>query len=145
VIYDPQGDAGSSPTLPSPAQLAPFFECIAVSKTGDPVNGGWFLYASGRTTLHPFFADYPKMGIWPDGLYMTANMFNGNSFEEVRVWAFNRSDLEAGVVSPRAVVVDLGTSDFFSLLPSNMRTAVGAPPTGTREPARLRIEQSVRL
>ena len=26
---------------------------------------------------HPWFPDYPKMGIWPDGLYMTANMFDG--------------------------------------------------------------------
>ena len=24
--------------------VAPYYECIAVSKTGDPVNGGWYLY-----------------------------------------------------------------------------------------------------
>ena len=133
VIYDPLGDrwivadfafagTGTSP---------PYFECIAVSKTSDPVSGGWWMYAI-RTddAAHPWFADYPKMGIWPDGLYMTANMFQGNTFREVRVWAFNRSDLESGA-AVRNVVVDLGTTTRFSLLPSNMRTAVGAPPGGT--------------
>src|SRR6266542_5137250 len=69
------------------------------------------------------------MGIWPDGLYMTANMFSDFGFEEVRVWAFNRSDLEAGL-PVRKVVVDLGTPDFFTLLPSNMRAVTGAPPAG---------------
>ena len=134
VVYDPQADrwivadfaftgSGSTP---------PFFECIAVSKTGDPVSGGWWFYAIRTDDAgHPWFADYPKMGIWADGLYMTANMFS-NSFEEVRVWAFNRSDLEAGL-PVRNVVVDVGNVDanlHFSLLPSNMRTATGVPPAG---------------
>jgi hypothetical protein len=131
VLYDPQADrwfvadfaftgTGSSP---------PFYECIAVSQTSDPVSGGWYFYAI-RTddASHPWFADYPKMGIWPDGLYMTANMF-GTSYKEVRVWAFNRSDLESGL-PVRNVVVDLGTTAYFSLMPSNMRVAVGAPPAG---------------
>jgi hypothetical protein len=131
VIYDPQADrwfvadfaftgSGSSP---------PYYECIAVSQTSDPVSGGWYFYAI-RTddASHPWFADYPKMGIWPDGLYMTANMF-GSTYKEVRVWAFNRADLEAGL-PVRNVVVDLGTTGYFSLMPSNMRTVVGVPPAG---------------
>src|SRR5262249_23492487 len=76
---------------------------------------------------HPWFNDYPKMGIWPDGLYMTANMFEGNTFREVRIWAFDRSDLESGATL-RSVVADLSTTTYFSLLPSNLRGAV--PPTG---------------
>ena len=133
VIYDPIADrwivadfafagAGTTP---------PFYECIAVSKTSDPVAGGWYLYPI-RTddTLHPWFADYPKMGIWPDGLYMTANMFDSSDvFKEVRVWAFNRGDLEAGL-TVRNRVVDLASTAYFSLLPSNMRTAAGTPPVG---------------
>src|SRR5436190_1088337 len=42
------------------------YECFAVSKTGDPVNGGWNYYS----VLSPGgLADYPKFGIWPDGIY----------------------------------------------------------------------------
>ena len=107
----------------------PYYECIAVSKTSDPVAGGWYLYAvRADDAAHPWFPDYPKMGIWPDGLYMTANMFQGlSTFKEVRVWAFNRADLESGATL-RSVVVDLNTSAYFSLLPSNLRGA--APPAG---------------
>lgn len=107
----------------------PFYECLAVSKTGDPVAGGWWLYAI-RTddATHPWFADYPKMGLWPDGLYMTANMFNSsNFFQEVRVWAFDRTDLIAGATVD-SVIADLGTTAYFSLLPGNLRGA--APPAG---------------
>src|SRR4029450_1176986 len=77
-----------------------------------------------------FSANYAKRGIWPDGLYMTANMFDSSlHFAEVRAWAFNRTDLESG--GPvRNVVIDLGRPAFFSLMPSNMRTAPGIPPAG---------------
>jgi hypothetical protein len=135
VIYDPQADRWivADFAFTGNGSTPPFFECIAVSKTGDPVSGGWWFYAIQTDDVaHPWFADYPKMGIWPDGLYMTANMFSGSTFEEVRVWAFNRSDLEAGV-PVRNVVVDVGNVDpnlHFSLLPSNMRTVTGAPPAG---------------
>ena len=94
----------------------PYYECIAVSKTSDPVTGGWYLYAvRADDASHPWFPDYPKMGIWPDGLYMTANMFaDGRAarFQEVRVWAFNRADLEVGRTL-RSVVVDLNTTTLL--------------------------------
>jgi hypothetical protein len=110
----------------------PFYECIAASLTGDPVAGGWRLYAL-RTDddAHKFLADYPKVGVWPDGIYMSVNMFdcsitcNGN-YQGTRVWALNRNDLYGGPTL-HAVYFDT-TSAFFSLLPSNFRGA--APPAG---------------
>ena len=133
VVYDPIGDrwivadfsftgSGNSP---------PYYECIAVSQTGDPASDGWYFYAvRADDASHPWFPDYPKMGIWPDGLYMTANMFQGAStYREVRVWAFNRNDLESGAPL-RSVVMDTNSASYFSLLPGNMRTAAGAPPPG---------------
>lgn len=103
----------------------PYYECIAVSKTGDPVSGGWWLYAIRMDdAAHPWFADYPKMGIWRDGLYMTANMFLGNDFKESRIWAFSNTDLVNGL-PVRKVVVDLNTAtDYLSLLPANFRGQV---------------------
>jgi len=132
VTYDPLGDRwfvadfafSGSGTTP------PFYECIAVSRTGDPVNGGWFFYAiRADDAAHPYFPDYPKMGIWPDALYMTANMFQNSTYREVRGWAFNRADMEAGL-PVRTVVFDTNSTTYFSLLPSNMRTVSGAPPAG---------------
>src|SRR5206468_2709941 len=44
VVYDPLGDRWivadfSLPSYPSP----PFYECIAVSRTSNPVSGGWYM------------------------------------------------------------------------------------------------------
>ena len=42
------------------------FQCVAVSKTGDPILGGWNFYSVNTAGG---LGDYPKFGIWPDGLY----------------------------------------------------------------------------
>src|SRR4029079_14261273 len=80
------------------------FECFAVSKTGDPVNGGWNFYS----VLAPGgLADYPKCGVWPDGIYMSANMFGyaaGSSFQGTHVWAINKAEMYAG--DPSVQLVD---------------------------------------
>jgi len=112
-------------------QNGPYYECIAVSKTGDPVTGGWWLFAyRADDAAHPWLPDYPKMGLWPDGLYMTTNMFDcldstcsSATYKEARVYALNLSDLVSGS-SLRSVVVDTSSS-YFTLLPSNYR---GTPP-----------------
>ncbi len=82
------------------------FECIAVSKSGDPVAGGWnFYYLNFTDGLN----DYPKLGIWPDGIYMAANMFDfaaSGSFQNSRVWALNKQQMYAGDASVQVVQFD---------------------------------------
>src|SRR5947207_862439 len=76
--------------------VAPEFQCFAVSKSGDPVAGGWNFYS---IQVNGGFGDYPKFGIWPDGLYMSANVFGfgaGGAFQNVRVWALNKAQMYAG-------------------------------------------------
>ena len=113
----------------------PYYECIAASKTNNPVTGGWWLYAlRADDAAHPWLNDYPKLGVWPDGIYMAANMYDctsncggGTSYEGSRAWALNRADLYSGAPL-RAVVFDVDTN-AFTMLPSNFRGA--APPAGT--------------
>src|SRR5204863_172243 len=72
------------------------FQCFAVSKTGDPVTGGWNFYSINTAGG---LGDYPKFGIWPDGLYMSANMFDyaaSGSFQNPRAYAFNKLQMYAG-------------------------------------------------
>jgi hypothetical protein len=71
------------------------FQCFAASKTGDPVSGGWNFYSINTSGG---LGDYPKLGIWPDGLYMSVNMFGysaGASSLGPRVYAFNRAQMYA--------------------------------------------------
>ena len=136
VIYDPLADRWIVADFAwIDLQNGPYYECFAASKTSNPVSGGWWLYAI-RTddTSHPWLADYPKMGIWPDGIYMSANMYDclntscsSETYEGVRTWAFNRSQMESGAVV-QSVFMDVN-SDYSSLLPSNYRGNL--PPSGT--------------
>jgi hypothetical protein len=106
----------------------PYYECIAVSKTADPVAGGWWLYAVQADTSN--LNDYPKLGVWSDGIYMSANMFRGGStYKGVKVWALNRDDLISGGTL-RSVAFTLGTA-YFSLVPANLKGAL--PPAGASE------------
>jgi len=112
---------------------APVFQCFAVSQSGDPVAGGWNFYSiKTAATAADAFNDYPKFGIWPDGLYMSSNMFGitGGGFTNVRVWAFNKAQMYAGAPTIQILSFDAPAGEF-TLLPSNARLQAGTPPTGT--------------
>jgi len=108
------------------------FQCFAVSKNGDPVTGGWNFYSIESPGG---LDDYPKFGVWPDGIYMSANMFDysaGGSFQSPHVWAINKEQMYAG--APTVQVVDFAApADDFTLLPANARLQAGTPPPGTPE------------
>ncbi|HJQ31083.1 MAG TPA: Ig-like domain repeat protein [Pyrinomonadaceae bacterium] len=106
------------------------FQCIAVSKSGDPVSGGWNFYSINTANG---LGDYPKFGIWPDGLYMTTSMFaymNSGAFQSPRFYAFNKAQMYAGESAVQVVSFD-GPAEDFTVLPSNARLQTGTPPAGT--------------
>ncbi|MCU7370315.1 hypothetical protein PEC18_05375 [Paucibacter sp. O1-1] len=108
--------------------IGPAFQCIAASMSGNPLTGGWNFYSR---QVSDSLNDYPKFGIWPDGLYMSANMFNfgGGSFRNARVWAFNKAQMYAGAPTAQVVSFDVGGGDV-TLLPGNARLQTGTPPPG---------------
>src|SRR5438876_2112145 len=72
------------------------FECFAVSRSGDPVSGGWNFYSINTAGG---LGDYPKLGIWPDGIYVSVNLFPytfGAAFIGPRVYALNKAQMYAG-------------------------------------------------
>jgi hypothetical protein len=52
----------------------PFYELIAVSQTEDPL-GAWNRYAFKFKNM----PDYPKLGVWPDGYYLSANTYSSGA------------------------------------------------------------------
>jgi hypothetical protein len=110
--------------------LAPFYQCIAISKTGDP-TGAYYLYSFLWGNL---LNDYAKLGVWSDGYYMTANQFNGNAFEGVGVAAFERSKMLVGDPTARMIYFDIGASNstYSGMLPADFE-GLNAPPTGAPE------------
>jgi uncharacterized repeat protein (TIGR01451 family) len=105
------------------------FQCFAVSKTGDPVTGGWNFYS---ISIAGGLNDYPKFGIWSDGLYMSTNMFNyvGGGFQNSREYAFNKAQMYAGTPTIQVVSFNAPPAEF-TLLPANARLQTGTPPPGS--------------
>jgi hypothetical protein len=139
VLYDPIGDRwiiSDFAWADAAFSTGPFYQCFAVSATPDPVGGGWHFYAY-KIQAGAVLGDYPKLGVWPDGIYMSTNNFassGAGSFKNVEVFAFDRVAMEAG--QPAASVAFnvpsvVGGTQVFSLLPSNARTATGLPPAGS--------------
>jgi hypothetical protein len=102
-------------------------QCVAVSATGDP---------TGRYHRYDFlvspggFNDYPKLGVWPDAYYMSANEFNGGFSGAIAV-AFERARMLRGQSAQMVKFGPLGcgTECFFSLQPSDLDGS--APAAGT--------------
>ena len=87
-------------------------ECIAISRTPDPVAGGWFLYEFPT----PGFPDYPKLGVWPDGYYMgTQRGFPGGGLD---VYAFDRVKMLSGLPAG-SIHFTVGAPSLF-LQPSDL-------------------------
>jgi hypothetical protein len=131
-------DGGGNP-------VAPFYQCIAVSKTSEPVTGGWYLYAvqmdvgtAGAPPAHTF-ADYPKFGFWTDCLYMGANGFNNDTghYAGPIFAAFDRTALFAGspLTSTNSSIGFIDDQSTFGLFPANLlgTRAASLPPAGTAE------------
>lgn len=120
---------------------SPFFQCLAVSKTSDPVAGGWLLYAlrmdTGGASQPPVgtINDYPKFGIWTDCLYMSANGFSepAGTFAGTLFASFSRSDMYAGASLTGALGFIAGTTAPFTMIPSTLlgTSADALPPAGT--------------
>jgi Abnormal spindle-like microcephaly-assoc'd, ASPM-SPD-2-Hydin len=109
------------------ANGAPFYYCVAVSKTSD-ATGAWNLYAFLLPSLFP---DYPKLGVWPDAYYVSINEQDPSSFKNLGalVCALDRSSMIAGTTASPMQCFN-PPSNFESLLPSDLDGSI-LPPTGS--------------
>jgi hypothetical protein len=101
----------------------PYLQCVAVSTTSD-ATGTYYRYSFSQ----PNFPDYPKLGVWPDGYYISFNMFSGNTFVGGRACAFDRTAMLAGAAATQ-ICFQLSNS-FGGLLPSDLDGST-APPAGS--------------
>jgi hypothetical protein len=137
VFYDHVADRWVVSDFAFPGTLpgaGPFYQCVAVSQTGDPVSGGWFLYAIQHDPANPtWIGDYPKFAFWNSGgspaqnaYYLTINLFDGPTlaFEGVRVFALDRASMLTGGAANSIAfnIPPAGLGDSYSLVPAGFRT-----------------------
>src|SRR6476660_2792260 len=131
VFYDHMADRWVVSDFAFPAfPGTSFWQCIGVSKTSDPVAGGWWLYAIQVDPANPsYLGDYPKFGLWPDAYYLSMNEFSNNTtFNGVRVYALDRNSMVNGG-SAHAIgfsILPANLGNQYSLVPASFRT--GNPP-----------------
>ncbi len=97
--------------------------CVHVSKTADPVAGGWWNYTFTQAT----FPDYPHCSAWWDAYYCTAN--EGNP----PVYAFDRAKMLTGAAATQQTfrASKLAGYGFQALTPVDF-TGATAPPAGAQ-------------
>ena len=122
VLYDQAADRW---LITQPRASAPFYQCIAISTTADP-TGSYHVYSFQMPNNK--FNDYPHLGVWPDGYYMTDHQFtDGFSFSGTGVFAFDRAKMLVGDPSASFIYFDLAADDG-GMLPSDWDGTTPPPP-----------------
>src|SRR5207302_10392157 len=93
ALYDPMADRWLMAQFTA---ANPYGECVAVSTSSDP-TGSWYRYFFQFSTT--VFYDYPKLGVWPDGYYMGANRFTGNTLSGRSAIVFERAKMLQGIAA----------------------------------------------
>ncbi len=98
--------------------------CMAVSTTSDATQNYYrYEFSFGSNT-----PDYPKLAVWPDAYYWTANTFSGpTTFIGANPCAFDRATMLSG--GPANAICMQQNPSVDSLLPADL-DGTTAPPTG---------------
>lgn len=109
--------------------------CVYVSRTPDPITGGWHAYEFDT----PEFPDYPKYGVWSDAYYMTSNE------TQPAVYAFDRENMLAGRTArpfQRLTATILAGFGFQALTPADLDGRTPPPPGSPAYLARHRDDEA---
>jgi hypothetical protein len=125
----------------------PFYNCVAVSQTGDP-TGAYYRYAfitSQDGSTSTFFPDYPKYGVWTDSYLLTSRDFGSQDEYGISVYGLEKNKMVNGQPA-RAVHFFLDGNDpdvlplvGDGLLPADIdgkqkpKTDTAAPIVGTQD------------
>lgn len=124
VVYDHLADRWNLSQFARNVAQTQFWMCFAISQTPDPTAGTWFVY----TIEVPVFPDYPKIGVWPDGYYMSS--YEGSN---LGVFVFDRNAMLTGAAAAftKFTIGSLGTASVRDtrILPADLDGI--APPAGT--------------
>ena len=121
VLYDHLSDrwlfSQFANVIQDPFGSQPFYQCVAVSQTGDP-TGSWYRYQFTFNTLN----DYPKFGVWPDGYYVMANHFDSGGYSGNMISVLERDKMLIGQPAQR---VSFFSPVDLAVLPADLD---GPPP-----------------
>jgi hypothetical protein len=129
VLYDQLADRWflsqvAYPNYPN----GPYYQCIAVSTTSDPLGTyARYPFKLSDTNLN----EDPKFGVWPDGYYMSiGQLANGTTWAGAAVYVFDREKMLQGQTTRPYQYFTFSTqSSFGGMLPADLDGP--PPPAGT--------------
>lgn len=153
VLYDQTTDRWlltqfTTRGLNAATPTAPFYNCIAVSTSGDP-TGSYYRYAFQTQPDDQdggyFFPDYPKYGVWTNSYLMTTRDFGFADRYGISIYALEKNKMVNGEPGARAVQFFLELGDVAledigdGLLPADIdgnrrpKAQAPAPIVGTQD------------
>jgi hypothetical protein len=121
ALYDPLADRFLVSWFAFTNSNGPTHQCFAVTASPDPL-GVWYRY---DFLVGAAFEDYPHVGVWSDGYYMTTNTFGAAT--SAANYAFERDRMLQGDASARMVVFRNNDGGY---LPSDI-DGLTPPPAGS--------------
>jgi hypothetical protein len=64
---------------------------VCFSKTNNPQNGWWVYTLTGNPLNNNCWFDYPALGVSNNEIYITGNLFTGNSFNQVVIYQISKT------------------------------------------------------
>ena len=95
----------------------PFHQCIAISTSEDP-TGSYYSY--DFIIPNNNLGDYPKLGVWQDGYYMTFSQIRGSYLNGNGVMVFDRNQMLQGNAAGANYHNLVNQSTLSQLLPSDI-------------------------
>jgi hypothetical protein len=125
VLYDQLADRW---LISQMAGNAPIDQCVAISTSSD-ATGTYNRYAFHLPGSN-FFTE-PKLSVWPDGYYMSTNVFNsaGTAFLGPQAFAFDRAKMLSGMPATFITLGITGGPNEDSFLPADFDGSI-LPPSG---------------
>ena len=127
------GCCRSSPPAALTIPTRPFWNCVAVSTSGDP-TGTYYRYAFETTSDGIFyFPDYPKYGNWTDSYVLTTREFGPTIEYGIGVYALEKNKMVNGDPNARSVkfFIDGNDPDLLPLVGDGL---LPADPDGKQKP-----------
>ncbi|GAB4320171.1 MAG: hypothetical protein Kow00127_12480 [Bacteroidales bacterium] len=114
VLYDEQADRWLVSQFAVNTTNGTYWELVAISTTPDP-TGSYYRYAFQFAS----FPDYPKLGVWRDGYYITVQ--HGTAAGDATAAVFERDQMLVGGSAQMVsfAVPNLPGGGFIGMLPSD--------------------------
>lgn len=126
TLYDTQSNHWIEAQL---TKKAPYTYCVAVS-VGPDATAGYYVYEIELNVPSGEKPSAPKLAVWSDGYYLSANVLTDGKITGALVAALDRAEFDSGAPNPTVVQIPLSGTSYSYMLPGQWEGPDNPPPPG---------------